>query len=77
MAPPAHAFALLTLPDVVLSTPDGRQRGVLVVECVTLDAAPAPARTRPVVFVLRVNELETAVACVSESIVAKIQGCGT
>jgi spartin len=53
----ASSFALLTLPDVLLSTSAGTERGPLVVECVTLDGRAE----RDVVLVLRVRALEAVV----------------
>jgi spartin len=54
-APHAEAFALLTLPDVLLSTSVGTERGSLVVECVTPHTAPG------VVLVIRVGALEAVI----------------
>jgi spartin len=55
-----EAFVLLTLPDVLLSTSLGTERGPLVLECVTLPQSDQ-THERDVILVLRVNALEAVV----------------
>jgi spartin len=61
-SPYAEAFPLLTLHDVLLATTSGKERGPMVLECVTLSHGSGSSPVdRDVVLVLRVNALEVVV----------------